>query len=118
MEITKQQLKEQLEAYKTNADIETVLSQYDTEIEMRDFCVFIENDSPYSDDFIISIENVNTDTNDYYTMTTYYSNKLHKSIIIDWDTQTSFENEDEFIDVLYNLNKEAHELEAKININE
>lgn len=115
MQPTKEQLKEQLEAYKTNTGIETVLGRYNTEIEIRDFCVFIENDSPYYDSFIISIENVNTDTNDYYTMATYYSDKINKSIIIDWDVNVHFEDENEFIDTLYELNKQAHELEAKLN---
>lgn len=62
--------------------------------------------------FLVSFDEVSD--GEYYTMGHYYSNKLLKTIILDWNVNAS--TYDDLIDELYRLQKEAEEIEEKINI--
>lgn len=112
---TKEQLKEYLRAYKKDyAGVEDILNDYDTRTHIKDFCYYIEQE--HGDiDFQISIDLADTDS-DSYTMATYYSLKLCKPVIIEWNVKDHFETEEEIINTIYELNKEAFDLEAKIII--
>jgi len=66
-------------------------------------------------DLSISIESVRS-FGDYYIMCTYYSDKLHKAVILDWDVAGSFESNEELADTVLQYEKEARELEESIKI--
>lgn len=107
--MTKEQIKQLIEDYKTQNENDLQLS--DMFQELKDLAYYIEENT--KEEFLISFDNVMTDS-DSYTFCTCYSDVISKSIIIDWSCRTHFETEEEVLELLYNYNEQAKELLAKI----
>lgn len=51
---------------------------------------------------------------DYYTFVTMYSNAIHKSIILDWDSNVHRMTNEEILDEVVRVWEEAETLESKL----
>ena len=57
-----------------------------------------------------------SDQSEHYVQVTYYSDKLNKTVILDYDANNSWESNEELADAVLRYEAESHELEAKIKI--
>lgn len=64
----------------------------------------------------ITIEPSRQSDGESYIFCSYYSDKLQKTIILDWDFQWNFDDEEELLEVLNEYEEEANEIEGKIII--
>lgn len=53
---------------------------------------------------------------DYWLQCEYYSDKIMKTIVWDYDYMSSFDGEQEFIDVLCNTAKEIEAFESRLSL--
>lgn len=65
-------------------------------------------------DLGFSVELTGNNSSDWWLQCTYYSQKLQKTIIWDYDFIDSFENEDELIDVIIQTNKAIEDFENRL----
>lgn len=59
-----------------------------------------------------------SDGMDFWLQAEYWSKKLKKTIIWDYDWNSNFENEDELIEVINNTSKEIKDFESRLSIKE
>lgn len=102
--MTKEQIAEKIKAYEGQENY----------IDLSDMF----NDFQQLNEFIgldISFDSVQMpDDGNSYTFCTCYSNNIQKSIILDWDVRTNFENQEELIDMLYKYQQEAEKILARM----
>lgn len=101
---TKKEVKKFLIGY--NKDIEKELDQ---NILIAEATQELYNEGLIDFDF-----NYREDCCDSWLQCEYFSKKLNKVIIIDYDAPQSFETLDDFIDVLLRYNEEVKDLESRI----
>ena len=63
-------------------------------------------------------ERGSSEGSDWWTQTEYYSKKLNKTIIWNYDATDSWESLDDFVDYIYDVNKEITEFEERITLKE
>lgn len=111
--MTKEKIKEALKAVEEDYgeaivyplmdmdEIERVVSDIEQKINDLTFGVYMRGSS---------------DGMDYWLQCEYYSDKIMKTIVWDYDYTSSFDGEQEFIDVLCNTAKEIEAFESRLSL--
>ncbi len=67
-------------------------------------------------ELLFSVSLVGTNSSDWWLQADYYSKKIGKTIIWDYDFLDSYENVEELISVITRTNKEVEDFENKLSV--